>query len=216
MPFTNNVNCKYMDMYLVPDHGRMSVQFLLAYSDDVMRFKILSDWSMSKSRITALDFRKADLKLFRCLLASILWDTALERRGIQKNLLIFKITLSKLKKVRSQQVGKQARATGGLLGWARSSLLNLDIKWNYIWIGSRDRQNKRSIELLFYLARAGVRKARADMELSLAKDQQGNKKGFYKYMNIKKRTKENMSLQLNENKWYGKGQGTQWFFCLSV
>lgn len=43
---------------------------------------------------------------------------------------------------------------------------------------SRDRQNKRSIELLFDLARTEVRKAKADMELSLARDQKGNKKGF--------------------------------------
>lgn len=34
-----------------------------------------------------------------------------------------------------------------------------------------DRQNKRNIELLFDLARIGVRKAKADMELGLARDQ---------------------------------------------
>lgn len=47
---------------------------------------------------------------------------------------------------------------------------------------------------MFDLARIGVRKAKADMELGLARDQKGNKKGFYKYMNIKKKTKESMSL----------------------
>lgn len=48
--------------------------------------------------------------------------------------------------------------------------------------------------MLFDLARIGVRKAKADMELGLSGDQKGNKKGFYKYMNIKKKTKENMNL----------------------
>lgn len=48
--------------------------------------------------------------------------------------------------------------------------------------------------MLFDLARIGVRKAKASMELGLARDQKGTNKGFYKYMNIKKKTKESMSL----------------------
>lgn len=72
VPFTNHVNCKYMYMYPVPEHGRTSVQLLLAYLAGMMRFKILSEWSMSKSRITTLDFGRADLNLFRCVLGSIL------------------------------------------------------------------------------------------------------------------------------------------------
>lgn len=73
MPFTNNVNFKYVDMYPVPEHGRTSVQLLLllACLADMMRFKILSEWSMSKSRITALDFKRADSNLFRYLLGSM-------------------------------------------------------------------------------------------------------------------------------------------------
>lgn len=58
-------------MYPVPEHERTSVQLLLAYLADMMRFKILSEWSMSKSRITTLDFRRADLNFFRYLLGSI-------------------------------------------------------------------------------------------------------------------------------------------------
>lgn len=74
MPLTNNVNCEYMDMYPVPEHGRTSVQLLLAYLADMMRLKMnsLSERSMSKSRIMTLEFRRADLNLFRYLLGSIL------------------------------------------------------------------------------------------------------------------------------------------------
>lgn len=155
---------------------------------------------------------RIDLNLFRYVLGSSLWDTAPERRGTQENLLVFKNH-----PVPSQQVGKQTRATGGLCGWARSSLLNLDMKWNYVWIGSRDKKNKRRTELLFDLARIGIRKAKADMELGQARVQKCNKKWFYKYMSIKKKTKENISLQLNGNKWCGKGQGTNFFLpqCLT-
>lgn len=74
MPFTNNANCKYMDIYPVPEHGRTSVQLLLAYLADMMRLKMdsLSEWSMAKSRIMTLDFRRADLNLFSYLLGSVL------------------------------------------------------------------------------------------------------------------------------------------------
>jgi len=43
----------------------------------------------------------------------------------------------------------------------------------------------------------GVRKAKADLELNLAKDMKGNRKGLYKYINSKRKTRENMNLQLN-------------------
>lgn len=55
--------------------------------------------------------------------------------------------------------------------------------------------------MLFDLARIGVRKAKADMELGVARDQKSNKKGFYKDVNIKKKTKENMSLQKDQRKY---------------
>ena len=42
-----------------------------------------------------------------------------------------------------------------------------------------------------------VRKAKADLELNLAKDVKGNRKGFYKYINSKRKTRENMDLLLN-------------------
>ncbi|KAK4827148.1 hypothetical protein QYF61_015102 [Mycteria americana] len=42
-----------------------------------------------------------------------------------------------------------------------------------------------------------VRKAKADLELSLARDVKDNKKGFYKFINSKRKTKENMGPLLN-------------------
>lgn len=42
-----------------------------------------------------------------------------------------------------------------------------------------------------------VRKAKANLELNLGRDVKGNKKGFYKYMNSKEKTRESMSPLLN-------------------
>jgi len=43
-----------------------------------------------------------------------------------------------------------------------------------------------------------VRKAKAHLELNLAKDMKDNKKGFFKYVNSKRRTRDNVGLLLNE------------------
>lgn len=42
-----------------------------------------------KSRITTLDFKRAGFDLFQDLFKRILWDMALERRGVQERWLSF-------------------------------------------------------------------------------------------------------------------------------
>ena len=42
-----------------------------------------------------------------------------------------------------------------------------------------------------------VRKTKADPQLKLARDVKSNRKGFYKYINSKRETRENMGLLLN-------------------
>ena len=43
-----------------------------------------------------------------------------------------------------------------------------------------------------------TRKAKAWLELKLARDVKDNKKGFYKYVNSKRKTRENVGPLLNE------------------
>ena len=43
------------------------------------------------------------------------------------------------------------------------------------------------------LCRVGIRKAKAQLELSLAKDAKKNKKGFYRYLNQKRKDQEGIS-----------------------
>lgn len=42
-----------------------------------------------------------------------------------------------------------------------------------------------------------MRKAKANLELNLGRDAKGSKKGFYKYMNSKGKTRESVSALLN-------------------
>lgn len=67
------------------------------------------------------------------------------------------------------------------------------------------------------LCRDGAKKAKAHLELNLARDVKGNKKGFYKYISHNRKTRENMVPQLN-----GAGPllvedtGTQCLLCFSL
>jgi len=56
----------------------------------MVEFKILRTMRRAHSKLSTLDFRRADSGLFRDLLGKVAWDKALERRGAQKRWLIFK------------------------------------------------------------------------------------------------------------------------------
>ncbi|PKU40674.1 glycerol kinase [Limosa lapponica baueri] len=57
---------------------------------ELVEFKILRTARMVHSKLTTLDFRRADFGVFRDLLGRVLWDKALEGRGVQENWLLFK------------------------------------------------------------------------------------------------------------------------------
>ncbi|GAB0179622.1 hypothetical protein GRJ2_000427500 [Grus japonensis] len=57
---------------------------------EMVAFKILRAARRGHSKLTTLDFRRADFGLFRDLLGRVPWDKALEGRGAQDSWLIFK------------------------------------------------------------------------------------------------------------------------------
>ncbi|GAB0194032.1 hypothetical protein GRJ2_001868500 [Grus japonensis] len=71
--------------------GDVKLKASLGCSDhEMVEFKILRAARRAHSKLTTLDFRRADLGLFRDLLGRIPWDKALEGRGAQDSWLIFK------------------------------------------------------------------------------------------------------------------------------
>jgi len=56
----------------------------------MVEFRILRAGRRVKSKLTTMDFRRADYGLFKDLLRSILWDKVLEGRGAQESWLISK------------------------------------------------------------------------------------------------------------------------------
>lgn len=113
---------------------------------EMMESRILRVESRAKSKITTLDFRRAD---FMDLLRRTPWHTASERRGVQESLLIFKDACSRLRNILSQWAGNQATKAQGLCGWTRSSWLKWNIKSKTTRHESRVRSPGRNIDILF-------------------------------------------------------------------
>jgi len=57
---------------------------------EMVDFKILRAARRTHSKLTTLDFRRADFGLFRDLFGRVLWDKALEGKGGKKSWLIFR------------------------------------------------------------------------------------------------------------------------------
>ncbi|GAB0188840.1 hypothetical protein GRJ2_001349300 [Grus japonensis] len=71
--------------------GDIKLKGSLGCSDhEMVEFRILRAARRALSKLTTLDFRRADFGLFRDLLGRIPWDKALEERGAQDSWLIFK------------------------------------------------------------------------------------------------------------------------------
>ncbi|XP_062497870.1 uncharacterized protein LOC134175668 [Pezoporus occidentalis] len=71
--------------------GDVALQGSLGCSDhEMVEFEILRTVRRACSKLTALDFKRADFGLFRNLLSKVPWDIALEGRGAQDCWLIFK------------------------------------------------------------------------------------------------------------------------------
>ncbi|GAB0205246.1 hypothetical protein GRJ2_002990200 [Grus japonensis] len=71
--------------------GDVKLKGSLGCSDhEMVEFRILRAARRARSKLTTLDFRRADFGLFRDLLGRISWDKALEGKGAQDSWLIFK------------------------------------------------------------------------------------------------------------------------------
>ncbi|GAB0181714.1 hypothetical protein GRJ2_000636700 [Grus japonensis] len=71
--------------------GEVKLKGSLGCSDHKMvEFRILRAVRRACSKLTTLDFRRADFGLFRDLLGRIPWDKVLKGRGAQDSWLIFK------------------------------------------------------------------------------------------------------------------------------
>ncbi|KFW64479.1 hypothetical protein AS28_12305, partial [Pygoscelis adeliae] len=143
------------------------------------------------SKLTTLDFRRADFGLFRDLFGRAPWDKALEGRGAQESRVIFKDHLLQAQELRiptKRKSSKNARRPA----WMNKELLDkLKHKKEAYSRWKQGQVAWQEYREIVRAARDQVRKAKALIELNLARDVKGNKKSFYAYVGDKRKTREN-------------------------
>ncbi|GAB0203352.1 hypothetical protein GRJ2_002800800 [Grus japonensis] len=163
----------------------------------MVEFRILHGRSRAISRITILDFRRGNFGLFKDLLGRIPWVRALEGKGTQESWSVFKHHFLQaqdrcvLKSIKTSKGRRPAWISKELLGKfkGKKEVYRMWKKGVAIWEEYRNvvRECKNA-----------TRKAKAPLELKLARDVKDKKKGFFKYMNSKRKTRENVGPLLNE------------------
>ncbi|KFU99993.1 hypothetical protein N340_08025, partial [Tauraco erythrolophus] len=139
-----------------------------------------------------LDFRRADFGFFRDLLARIQWDEALEGRVAQESWLIFKDHLLQAQERCIPTKRKSGRNTRRP-AWINKELLDqLGHKKKAYREWKQGQVAWEEYRAIVRATRDQVRKAKALIELNLARDIKGNKKNFYRYVSDKKRSRENV------------------------
>ncbi|KFV19397.1 hypothetical protein N340_02194, partial [Tauraco erythrolophus] len=144
------------------------------------------------SKLTTPDFRREDFGLLRDLLGRVQWDEALEGRGAQESWLIFKDHRLQAQErciPTKRKSGKNTRRPA----WMNKELLDQLGHKKKAYRGWKQGQAAwEEYREIVRATRDQLRKAKALIELNLARDIKGNKKNFYRYVSDKKRPRENV------------------------
>ncbi|GAB0204363.1 hypothetical protein GRJ2_002901900 [Grus japonensis] len=189
--------------------GNVKLKGSLGCSDQqVVELKIHRAVRRAQSRLTTLDFRRADFGFFRDLLGGVPWDKALEGRGAQDSWLVFKDHLPQAQErciptkresgkntkrppwVNKELLGKLKHKKEAHRGWKQGQ-----VAWE---------EYRETVQA----ARDQVRNAKVLIELNLAGDVKGNRKIFYKYISHKRKTRENVAFYDGVTALVDKGRAT--------
>jgi len=165
---------------------------------EIVEFRILHGGSRAISRITSLDFRRANFGLFKDLLGGNSWVKALERRGIQESWLLFKHHF-----LHAQNwcisMSKKSRKGGRRPAWVSKEVLAKP-KWKKNIYGTwKEGENTwEEYRNIVRVCRDAMRKAKVHLGINLARDVKDNKKSFSRYISSKRKARENVGPLLNE------------------
>jgi len=173
--------------------GNVKLKGSLGCSDhEMVEFKMLRTVRRVHSELTALDFRRADFGLFRDLLGRLLCDKALEGRRAQVCCLMFKDLL-----LQPQEQCIPTKRKSGINtrrpAWMKRELLGKLKHRKEAYRGWKQGQVAwEEHREIVRAARDQTRKAKALIELNLARDFKGNKKRFYRYVGDERKARENV------------------------
>jgi len=175
--------------------GNVKVKGSLGCSDhEMMEFKILRAARRVCSKLTILNFRRADFGLLRDLLGRIPWDKALEGRGTQESWSVFKDHLLQAQE-RCIPTKRKSGRNSRRLAWMNQELLAKLKQKKEAYRGWQQGQvASEEYREIVQVAREQVKKAKALTELNIARDVKGNNKAYYRYVSDRKKTRENVGL----------------------
>ncbi|GAB0176277.1 hypothetical protein GRJ2_000092900 [Grus japonensis] len=173
--------------------GDVKLKGSLGCSDHKMvEFRILRAARKVHSKLTTLDFRRADFGLFRDPLGRIPWDKALQGRGAQDSWLISKGQLLQAQE-RCIPAKRKSSKNTKRPPWMNKELLGKVKHKKEAYRGWKQGQVAwEEYRETVRAARNQVRKAKALIEISLARDVKDNKKSFYRYVSDKRKMRENV------------------------
>ena len=157
---------------------------------ELMEFRMSYGRNRIPSRITALDFSRANFGLFKQLLGEIPWDRVLEGKRAQDSWLAFEGHLFQAQD-QSIPTGRKSRKGTRRPAWSNRELLGkLTWKeglatWEEYKTGGREWRD-------------AARKTKASLELNLARRVKDNRRGFFKYTANKTNTRGNVGPLMNE------------------
>jgi len=165
---------------------------------EMVEFRILRGGSRAVSRITTLDFRRANFGLFKDLLGGMPWVRALQAMGVQESWLLFKHHFLHAQD-RCIPLSKKSSKGGRISVWMSKELL-AELRWKRKVHGMW-KEGQTTWEEYRNVARAcreATRKDKVHLELNLAKDVKDNEKSFLNYISSKWKTRDSVGPLLNE------------------
>jgi len=168
--------------------GKVKVKGSLDCSDhEMVEFKILRAAWRAHSKLTTLDFKRADFGLFRDLLGMVPCDEALQGRGTQETWSIFKDHLLQAQEMcdpAKRRSGKTARRPARM---NKELLDKLKHKKEACRGWKQGQVAWEEYREIVQAARDQIGKAKALLELKLARDVKSNKNEFYRYVSDKRK-----------------------------
>ncbi|KFW65506.1 hypothetical protein AS28_00874, partial [Pygoscelis adeliae] len=150
------------------------------------------------SRVRTLNLRKANFQLFRALVHGMPWETALRGKRVNESWEIFKNIFLRAQELSIAMCKKSGRG-GRRPAWLSQDLpakLKHKTKMHRQW-----RQGYASWEDYKDIAREcreGIRKAKDQLELNLARDVKNNKKSFFRCIGQQRKMKETVPTLMSE------------------
>ncbi|KFQ60214.1 hypothetical protein N334_01909, partial [Pelecanus crispus] len=144
------------------------------------------DTGQVKSKARTLNFKRANFQLFKKLVGGTPWETAFRYKGAEQSWQLFKDIFLRLQEL-SIPMCKKSGKEGRRPAWLSKDLLvrlkckkEMHRQWNQGHVSWEEYRDTAQ------MCRHGIRKAKAQLELSLTRKEK-NITGFYRYVGQKRK-----------------------------